>query len=453
MAETDEGRPDQQSRRSQLRGHRKARLGGSPFWSTLPSIAAAVSFAVASLVWVVAGSFLPGGRWLAVHLFTLGVVTNVVLVFSDHFGRKLSKHDATRRGWYAPVANVGILAVLVGIPNDVRILVGLGAVVVTAVVVASQVRLLAMARAAGERRFGWIPRIYLWAHAAFVVGAVLGMAMGVGWIPGHWYAGVRVAHLHVNVLGWGGLTVLSTLAFFGPAIVRTRIAAGADDRAGQALGVAAPALFVAVTGLSLLGLGDGGATVARLVAAVALAVVATSVTVAVVPVGRAAAGANEGATRRPVVAVATWFVLAAWADVAVVATGAWRLLDAVGLAVFVGVLGQLIATVITYLVPLLRSRGFAGRDVLLARFERGEVVRTTVWNVGVATMVVAAVIGGGTVGGVLVRIGWGLVLVAVAWLLGAGLAPTPEPDEPSEWQPRSAAARRYRERNPADDTA
>jgi hypothetical protein len=35
----------------------------------------AAGYGLATIVWVSAGGGLPGGRWLAVHLFTIGVVT------------------------------------------------------------------------------------------------------------------------------------------------------------------------------------------------------------------------------------------------------------------------------------------------------------------------------------------------------------------------------------------
>lgn len=441
---------DQDRDRTRLRGHRKARLGGSPFWSTLPSITAAVAYAIVALVWILAGDHLPDGRWLAVHLFTLGVLTNLVLVFSEHFGRTLSKSEHPRRAWYAPVANVGILAVLVGIPTETSWLIASGAILVSGVVMASHGRLRDMAATAGDRRFGWIPAIYLWAHGAFVVGAALGMAMGLGWVAGEVYAMARLAHLHVNVAGWGGLTVLATLTFFGPAIVRTRITPGADDRSGRILLRAAPAPFVGITLLLLAGLDGGWATGLRLLSATAFAVFAVGVTVSCWPVAAAARAANAGPTRRPVVAVTLWFPIAAWCDVLVVATGRWHLLDAVGLAMFLGVLGQLIAAVLTYLTPMLRSRGFAGRDWLIGRLERGELVRTGAYNLAVVAIVAAAVMGG-RVGSWIAGVGWLVVAGSIAWLLVAALAPVPNGDDAAEWEPRSDAARRYRRRNPTEN--
>src|SRR5680860_1292443 len=100
---------------STLNGHRATTLGRSPFAATAPSIIAAIGYAIAAMIWVAAGATLPGGRWLAVHLFTLGVVTNLVLVFSDHFGRTVTRSAAPPVRWQPVVVNAGIVLVLVGI--------------------------------------------------------------------------------------------------------------------------------------------------------------------------------------------------------------------------------------------------------------------------------------------------------------------------------------------------
>ncbi|MEX0705927.1 MAG: hypothetical protein WD041_04855, partial [Nitriliruptoraceae bacterium] len=63
----------------------------SPVAGETPSIAVAVVYAMATLVWLAFGDVLPGGRWLAVHLFTLGVLTNLVLTFSGHFARAITQ--------------------------------------------------------------------------------------------------------------------------------------------------------------------------------------------------------------------------------------------------------------------------------------------------------------------------------------------------------------------------
>ena len=127
---------------------RRPRGGHSPFASTAPSILAAVGYGGAALVWVLAGASWPGGRWLAVHLCTLGVLTNVVLAFSEHFGRTLTRTPVTPIRWQAPVANVGILMVLVGLPTSTRWVISTGATIVTGVVLVSYWRLRQMRKQA-----------------------------------------------------------------------------------------------------------------------------------------------------------------------------------------------------------------------------------------------------------------------------------------------------------------
>lgn len=395
------------------------RLGRSPFGPAAPSIAAALLYAAAAVVWVVAGGSLPGGRWLAIHLFTLGTLTNLILVFTEHFGRTLTRTVTERIRWQMPVANLGILMVLVGLPEDQRWLTGTGAVVVTAVVTTSYVRLRRMRTQAIGARFGWIVRMYERAHGAFIHGAMLGLLMGVGLLSGTWYLAAKWAHLHINILGWAGLTLLATLVFFGPTIVRTRIVEGADARAAAALRLGATALTVAVLLLLATGVGGTVGTALRLASALTMSVFAWAVTVVCLPVGTAAHRAGPSAPRWPLVAAAVWFPVVAWADVAVIASGRWRLLDAVGLAMLLGVLAQVITAVLTYLAPMLRMRTLGGRDRLRARLEIGATVRTAMLNLGTAGVVVAALVRG-DVGGVLSRGGWALVIASLLWLVAAG---------------------------------
>lgn len=441
------GGADDQSGRASLpqAGHRSGRLGRSPFGSTAPSIALALVYAVVAVVWMTMGQSWAPGRWIPVHLFTLGVLTNLVLVFSEHFGRTLTRQPELDIRWQPVVLNLGVIALLAGLPMEQRWLVATGATVVTAVVFVSYWRLRRMRKAAVGARFTWIVRVYERAHGAFIHGAILGALMGVGVLQGAWYGSARTAHLHINILGWGGLTLLATLVFFGPTLMRTRIVPGADERAARALRHGATGLTIAVLLLLATGLGGTSATVLRLLAAAAMAVFAVATTVTCVPVGEAAQRAKPSATRWPVMALSTWFPAVVWVDVVVIATGQWRFLDALGLAVILGVLVQAIATVLTYLAPMLRGRSFAGRDIVIARLETGARLRTTAFNVGVFALVLAAALRGdaGAAGAVLARGGWALIVAALAHQLVAGARPVrrPDPDAPAT----SSVARRYRD--------
>lgn len=389
-----------------------------------------MGYGIATAVWIVAGDRLPDGRWLAVHLFTLGVLTNVVVAFSQHFGQTVTR-AVERRWWSQPIVlNVGVVLVLIGIPTRTPWSTGLGATIATAVVFAGYLRLRRMRRTAVGARFAWIARIYERAHGSFTHGAMLGALLGIGVLRGSWYGAGRVAHLHVNVLGWAGLTLLATLVFFGPTMVRTRIEQGADDRAAAALRRGATALTVAVLLLLATGIGGPAGTALRLVAAAALGVYAWAVGVVCLPVLRAARAAKRSAARPSVIALCGWFPLLVWIDVIVVATGQLHLLDALGLAALAGVFGQAIATAMGYVTPALRGRTNAERAQLIARLSRGAIVRTAAYNVGVAAVATAAA-GGVALEGAgsrLVAAGWLLVISSIATQMVVGLWPIRRPE-------------------------
>lgn len=432
------------STRATLRGHRGTRLGRSPFGPTIPSIVAALMYGAVALLWLVAGGSLPGGRWLAVHLFTLGILTNLVLAFSHHFGQTLTRQPDNSIGWQTVVVNVGILLVLAGLPSGTTWMLALGATIVTTVVVVSYRRLRQMRKQAVGARFVWIVRLYERAHGAFVHGAILGVLMGLGVLPGSWYLAARTAHLHVNVLGWGGVTLLATMVFFGPTMARTRIIEGADDRAARALRHGTTGLTLGTLLLFLAGVGGVAATVLRIGAALSFAVLAWATTVACLPVaGAVIRRAKPSAARWPVLAFSLWFPLTVWADVIVIATGQWRWLEPVGLAMLVGVLLQAMTAALTYLAPMLRGRDFVGRDRFLARFERFAAARSIAYNAGIGVVGVAVLVGGG-VGAVLAPVGWALVATTLVYLLWAGVMPVGIRPDPSTAQPVSQVARRYR---------
>jgi hypothetical protein len=61
------------------------RRPGSPFGSVRPAVIVAGIYLVAAGLWASGIAALPGGRWLAVHLFTLGVLSNLVMALTVHF--------------------------------------------------------------------------------------------------------------------------------------------------------------------------------------------------------------------------------------------------------------------------------------------------------------------------------------------------------------------------------
>ena len=397
----------------------------SPFAFLQPVAGIAAAYAVASLLWVAAGPMLPGGRWLAVHLFTLGVLTNLVTALTHHFAETVLHAPSDGRQWLRiAVLNVGILGVVVGLPAEQPLLLGAGAVLTTVAVVWLYAALRRMRKRALTGRFTFVVRAYERACGAFTHGAILGALLGIGVLSGAWYGAARLAHLHVNILGWGGLVLLATVVFFGPTIMRTKIVEGADALAARWIGIGATALTVAALLLLVTGAGDPFAVPARIGAGLGLAVYALAVTTVGVPVLQAGRKARPSAHGRFLVAAVSWFLLAAWADAGVVAFGGMHWLDPIGMVLLVGVLGQAITGSLGYLAPMVWGGGPRGRTALRERLDRFPLARPLAYNAGMALVVVAALIGtaAGGVGAVVIRSGW--TLVAAALLVQVALTVT-----------------------------
>ncbi len=408
-----------------VRAPSPARSGRSPFDHLKGTALLAVGYGIASGVWVAIGDLLPGGRWLAVHLFTLGMLTNLILALSAHFGRTLLRQPGDEDRWQVPLANVGAILLLLGLPEGWTWAVAAGATVLAAVVFRGYWLLRRMRKRAVGARFVFVVRLYERAHSQFLHGATLGALIGTGVLVGRWYVPARLAHLHVMVLGWGVLTLLATVIFFGPTILRVQMVRDAQEGAARWLRHGASALSIAV--LALLGTGFGGwpGVALRLLAAAGLAVFAW----AAVVVGRAVirvapASKFPALSGHLITAAAAWLLVSLWLDVAVVAAGRWRLLDAVGLLVIVGALVQAIAAALTYMVPLMRGRSGTEREGLRLQVEVGRRLRAGAFNLGLVLVAVAAAMGPGAAatGAWVARVGWGLVLAVLSSVLVLGLA-------------------------------
>lgn len=383
----------------------------APFSHLAPAIAAAGVFLVATLVWAVAGGSLPGGRWFAVHLFTLGVVSNLVTAMTFHFSRTLlhSRGADARQGRLA-LLNAGAVALLAGRAGGWLPLVAIGGSVVSAAVVWLYVDLRRQRKAALEARFAYVVRAYERACSQFFHGALLGILLGTGVLSGSWYGAGRLAHMHVNVLGWAGVTLLATVVFFGPTMMRARVQPGADEAARGALRSGTTGLSVAALALLAGGWQGGPQTLLRLLAGAGLVVYAIGAARICLPVLRAGTKAVPSAHTWLIEAACVWFVAAAAADAVVVASGRGELLDAVGAVLLAGVLAQAILAALSYLGPMALVAGTTARNAARATLDTAARLRATVLNLGVVALATAAA---ADVGGWLAALGWAALATAV----------------------------------------
>ena len=362
-----------------------------------------LAYLAAGAVTLVLGERVAGGRWLALHLVLLGAATNAIVVWSEHFAaallrtRPVSEGLATAR---ALVLNLGILAVLWGVQTGRSAVAAGGACVVGVVVLGHGLVLATRIGSALPGRLSGTVWFYVAAAAALLAGMGMGLwlAGGVAASAGA-YLALRLAHVHLNVLGWVGLAVVGTQFTLWPTVLRTRMVPGLEWAVRWSLPPLALGLAVAAGGL---------ASQRRGVALVGLGGYAVGLGIALVPFVRTA-------VRRPPRTAAAWMLGAGmvWFAVAVVADlGALmtsvRVVDLDGLVarlapvVVAGFALQTLIGALTYLLPVVFGRGAYGNRRLTHILDLGWPVRVAAVNLGVVLLVV------GWAGG------W--------WLAGIGLA-------------------------------
>jgi len=349
------------------------------------------------------GDRVAGGGWLALHLVLLGAATNAIVVWSEHFATALLR-TAPVGEWAATARalalNLGIVAVLAGVPTGRPDLAVAGAGLAGVVVLAHALTLAArIARALPARLAGTV-----WYYVAAAAALLAGMGLGL-WLAGgvagsaDAYLALRLAHVHLNVLGWVGLAVVGSQFTLWPTVLRTHMVPGLEAAMRRALPPLAAGLAVAATGL---------ATQQRVVALAGLAAYAAGLAVALVPFVRTT-------RRRPprtasawmLGAGMAWLVVAVLADLGALAASA-RVADLDGRmgqlvpAMVAGFALQTLTGALTYLLPVVFGRGAAGNRRLTGILELGWPARVAAVNLGVLVLLAGS------------AVGW--------WLAGLGLA-------------------------------
>ncbi|WP_298885852.1 multicopper oxidase domain-containing protein [uncultured Serinicoccus sp.] len=196
--------------------------------------------------------FVPGSRWLMVHLVLLGALTHSIMVWSTHFTQALLKtapglDDRRQQNRRLVLLLVGTTTTLIGVPTAQWWVTATGAALVTAAVVWHGVQLFRRLRAALPGRFRVTVRYYLAAAVCLPVGVALGATLALG-LDDSTHGRILLAHITVNILGWVGLTVTGTLLTLWPTMLRTPIGPDAERRARQALPGLSGAIALLVAG-------------------------------------------------------------------------------------------------------------------------------------------------------------------------------------------------------------
>ncbi|RFU42414.1 nitrite reductase [Actinomadura logoneensis] len=368
------GRPAGRFKASGLRGRHLAAHALVAAWAVLALVAAS------------AQPVLPVARWLAVHLFLLGAATTAIMVWSEHFATAMLHARRPDRRWSdarLAGANAGAAGVLGGVWADLPVLTGAGCALLAAAVAAHLVVLVRMGRGALGGRLAPIADYYRAAAVALVAGAVLGWLLATGRAgPGH-FGGLRLAHVHVTLLGWIGLPVLGTLFMLWPTVLGVRMAERTTRLARRVLGATGGGLAVAATGMAAGSRPAAVLGIAAYAAGLGLAVQLLACTVRRRPaISKGAAWTLAAATAWLCVGVLADLVVLAVRPLAQAQDGVTALVP----ALLIGMVAQVLAGALTYLLPIVLTGGPKERAALRAVLERGWPLRLAALNIAVALL-------------------------------------------------------------------
>jgi hypothetical protein len=334
----------------------------NPFDGLKPDVGIALSLGALALVWAVADG-LPGGRWLPVHLFTLGVLTPLIVAFSQHQAATLLRTERRSLTWVRVAIVVGAAGVAGGMLDTSAAwspgVIASGATVTTGAVGVAWWWLRQHRRGAdSDARFTWMVASYERAHLLFLAGALFGALLGTRAVPGATYVAFRFGHLHAMVVGFATVTLLATVTLFGPMLLRAQFEPGAEATSRRWVGRVTVAITIAVVGLLGVAAPSPWSEVARVVAATALLAAAAGAAAVLRPLVRTI---RRKGRRSPLAGVLLtcaigWLALALLADAAIVATASWRYLDPLGGVALVGAFAQAVIATLLHVVTMFLPR-------------------------------------------------------------------------------------------------
>ena len=327
---------------------------------------------------------IPNSGWLLVHIVTLGLITNSILIWSQHFTEALMKIKIPdeARGTQVRrifILNAGILVLMVGMIGQLSVpglyaATVVGALIVGAMVTWHALYLLKQMRQALPSRFGVTIRFYIAAALMLPLGATFGAMIAYPNLKGTLHAQFLLAHEVVNVLGFVGITVVGTLVTFWPTMLRTKMV-------DKALTYSLRALYLMCGGLALSLVGSIFGM--RPLAAAGLVVYLVGLLIVAWVMVRTLR--TKRPTEYPPMGVGMgflWLIIGVAATAYMVATTPFAVMDirAVTPIFVVGFLLQVLLGAMSYLLPQLMGGGPAVVRASNKEFSRFAAGRVTAVN-------------------------------------------------------------------------
>ena len=162
--------------------------------------------------------------WLTVHLLLLGAVTNAIITWSDHFVSALlwtRSQNHNRQMAVIVLLNISIVGVLVSVSTYMKwLIIFFASLMVGTIIYFLQGISIAIKRSL-NKRFIDLLRYYQFASLFLLIGITLGVINSFQAHEELMQPRLALAHLHANLLGWVGITVIGTLVTLWPTVLRT----------------------------------------------------------------------------------------------------------------------------------------------------------------------------------------------------------------------------------------
>lgn len=162
--------------------------------------------------------------WLTVHLLLLGAVTNAIITWSDHFVSALlwtRSQNHNRQMAVIVLLNISIVGVLVSVSTHMKYLIIFFASLMFATIIYFLQGISIAIKRSLNRRFIDLLRYYQFAAFFLLIGISLGVIGSFISDEAPMQPRLALAHLHANLLGWVGITVIGTLVTLWPTVLRT----------------------------------------------------------------------------------------------------------------------------------------------------------------------------------------------------------------------------------------
>ncbi|ALC06991.1 hypothetical protein CDES_13245 [Corynebacterium deserti GIMN1.010] len=321
---------------------------------------------------------IPEYRWVLIHLFTLGAITNSIVVWSQHFTEKFLHQpldDAARPAQLAKirVLNVGIIITIAGEIIGQWIVTSIGATLVGLSLVWHAISLLRQFRSAKRGQpFASAVLAYVASACCLPFGAFAGALLSRELVD-DLHQRVLLTHTVINILGFVGFAALGSLSVLFAAIWRTQIRWNTTSWAVVLMAISLPIIVVGV-------LVDQG-----YVAAAGLGAYVAAWVMCLVGWGKASIS-NLGFASASVVAAPVWLIGSlVWLIVQVIRhDGALFHVEIPTIALVIGFGAQLLLGVMSYLLPSTMGGGAGAVRTGLRVFETAGLFRWTLVNGGLA---------------------------------------------------------------------